>query len=119
MTKLILRIVINAVALWIAAYFIRGIELNEQIGQLALTAIIFGLVNALIKPVLALVSCPITMLTLGLFTLVINALMLMLTAYFAPGLAVANFWSALLGAIIISIVSTVLSFALADDDRKK
>jgi putative membrane protein len=96
-----------------------GIELDENLGQLAVTAIIFGLVNALIKPILSIVSCPINILTLGLFTLVINALMLMLTAYFAPGLAVEGFWNAFLGALIISIVSTLLSFVLVDNDRKK
>jgi putative membrane protein len=80
--------------------------------------VVFGIVNALIKPIVSLISCPITVLTLGLFTLVINALMLMLTGYFAPGLEVEGFVPALIGGLVVAIVSTILSFALADNTRK-
>jgi len=119
MTRLILRIVINAVALWVAAYFVPGIGVTDQVTGLLVAAVVFGVVNALIKPIVSIVSCPITILTLGLFTLVINALMLMLTDYFAPGLSVDGFIPALIGGLVIGIVSTLLSFVLVDKDNKK
>ncbi len=118
MGKLVLRIVINAVALWVAAYVVPGIGVTSDVAGLLVAAVVFGLVNALIKPVLSIVSCPITLLTLGLFTLVINALMLMLTDYFARGLTVDGFMPALIGGLVISIVSTLLSFVLADNGKK-
>ncbi len=116
MVKLILRIVINAVALYVADRLVAGISVPEDVGGLLLVAIVFGLVNAFIKPIVALLSCPLTIITLGLFTLVINALMLMLTGLLVGGLAVENFWSALMGAIIISIISTILSWFLTDKE---
>lgn len=115
MLNLILRIVINAVALWVAAWIVPGISLDENLGGLLLAAVVFGLVNAFIKPIVQFLSCPITILTLGLFTLVINALMLMFTAWLTGGaVSTDGFWAAFLGAIIISIVSTVLSWFLPD-----
>ena len=118
MAKLILRVVINAVALWVAAYVVPGIGVTDQVTGLLVAAVVFGVVNALIKPIVSLVSCPITVLTLGLFTLVINALMLMLTDYFAPGFNVDGFIPALIGGLVVGVVSTVLSFVLVDKDRK-
>jgi putative membrane protein len=117
MVRLIIRVVINAVALWVAGYLLReqGLTVPQDAAGLLLVAIVFGLVNALIKPVVQLLSCPLTMLTLGLFTLVINALMLMLTGWLTGGaVTTANFWVALLGAVIISVVSTILSWFLGD-----
>lgn len=116
MARFLLRLVINAVALWVAAYFIGGIELSTGGGSILLVALIFGLINALIRPVVALLTCPFYILTLGLFTFIVNALMLMLTAFVSGNsLNVNNFWAALLGGIVISIVSTVLSLVLIDD----
>lgn len=112
MTNLIIRIVINAVALFVAAYLVPGIEITENAGGLLLVAIVFGLVNALIKPIVSILTCPINVLTLGLFTLVINALMLMLTAAMTDILKVDGFIPALLGSIVISLVSLVLSHFL-------
>lgn len=116
MTNLVIRIVINAVALFAAAYFVPGITITEHVGGLMLVAVVFGLVNALIKPVISILTCPVNVLTLGLFTLVINALMVMLTAWLTPGqLSAEGFWPALLGGIVISIVSLVLSMVLSDN----
>ncbi len=93
MGKLIIRLVINAVALWVAAYF-GTIGLTNNVVGVAIVAIIFGVVNAVIKPVVSLLTCPINILTLGLFTFVINALMLMLTAWLSAGrLEVGGFGS--------------------------
>jgi putative membrane protein len=116
--RLLLRILINAAALWVAAYFVHGIHAGGP-GSFLAVAVVFGLVNALVRPVLKLLSCPIIFLTLGLFTLVLNALMLMLTAWASRLLgidfSVDAFWpSAFLGALIVSLVSTVLSWLVPD-----
>lgn len=125
MLKFIVSVLVNALALWVAAWLLPGIELgseaaaapsgNETVGSITsylFVGLIFGLVNALVRPVVSLLSLPLTILTLGLFTIVINAGMLMLTSWitsFTPfNFTVDNFfWTAILGAIIISLVSLV------------
>lgn len=115
MRNLIIRLFVNAVALWIAARLVGGIDLTEAFWPLLLVAAIFGLVNALLKPLVLLFSLPFVILTLGLFTLVINALMLWLTSAFTDALHVAGFLPALLGGILISVVSFVFSMVLPED----
>ena len=111
--RLILRILINAVAVWAASHVIRGITPLDQLSSVLLVAVILGVVNALIKPVFKLITCPVEILTLGLFTLVINAAMLGLTAWIAGELsipfAIDGFIAACLGALVISIISWVLT----------
>lgn len=116
--QFLISLLINAVALWVAARFVSGIQLPGSITHLLLVALVFGLVNAIIKPVLKLLSFPIQILTLGLFTLVINALMLLLTASLAKGwgFAVDGFGPAFWGALIISVVSALLGLFTADSD---
>ncbi|MEX1258122.1 MAG: phage holin family protein, partial [Gemmatimonadota bacterium] len=80
MQNLVIRLFVNAVALWVAAQLVSGIQLTGDFWPIILVAAVFGLVNALIKPVALLLSLPFLIITLGLFTIVINALMLMLTA---------------------------------------
>jgi putative membrane protein len=113
--KIILRILINAAALWLAASCVPGIHAGG-IGSVLALALVFGVVNALVRPFLKLVSCPIILLTLGLFTLVVNALMLMFAAWVGRGLgidfAVDGFVPAFLGALLVSVVSTLLSWLL-------
>jgi putative membrane protein len=120
----LIRIVVNAVALAAAAWLFDGIEVGgADDGDRALTllvvALIFGLVNAFIAPVIKLVSLPFIILTLGLLLLVINALMLLLTSRIAEAFeldfTVDGFWSAVLGSIVISIVGAVLNGVLRDD----
>jgi putative membrane protein len=115
--RLLLRILINAAALWVAASLVNGIHAGGA-GSILAVAVVFGFVNAFIRPLLKLLSCPIIFLTLGLFTLVLNALMLMLTAWVGTQLGidfkVDRFWDAFLGALIVSIVSTVLSWLIPD-----
>jgi len=113
--KLLLRLVINAVALWVAAYFINGIHIRGGILTLAIVALIFGLVNAFIKPVVKFFAFPFILLTLGLFTLVINALMFGLTALLSDNFQVDGIVPAFLGSIVVSVVSVVLSWFLIDD----
>lgn len=114
--KLILRLLINAAALWLAAYFVDGVTLSGSILGILFVALIFGLINALIGPVIKFLSLPVILLTLGLFTLVINALLLWLTAAILPNLSVSGFWPAFWGALVISIVSWILSAFLKDED---
>ena len=113
MRHLLLRWIINAIALAVAATFVSGIHVDGGWLVLALVALIFGLVNALIRPVVALLTCPLIILTLGLFTLVINAVMLLLASWIAGllgiGFTVDGFWPAFWGGLVISIVSIILS----------
>ncbi len=109
---LVVRFLVNVAALWLAQALVRGFDIDSA-GALAFGAIIFGLVNAFIRPVVAMFSCLITCATLGLFTLIINAAMLGLTAWIAGKLGLAfrvdGFIAAFLGALVISVVSTLLS----------
>ncbi len=120
--RIILRIIINAVALFVTAYILPGIDITGGIWGLLLVAVIFGLVNAFIRPIVKLFSLPITCLTLGLFSLVINAGMLLLTALLAgsfltfTGNLLQNLFTAFIAAIIISIISAVLGWFVPDKD---
>jgi putative membrane protein len=117
MFKLLVRLVINAVAIWVAAELIGGISLDtaDPTG-VALVAIVFGIVNAVLKPIAKLLGFPFIILTLGLFTLVINAGLLALTAGVVDALAITGFWPAVWGALIVSIVSWFLGMFVSDDD---
>ncbi len=117
--KIVMRIIINAVAIWLATYFVAGFTFSGDLIALIIVAIIFGLINTFIRPIIAFVSFPVTLLTLGLFTLVINALMLWLTVWFSSSLSlegggVGRFITVFVAAIIISLVSTVLGWFLSD-----
>jgi len=105
---LLLRILINAVALLAVAYFIPGITVTGFVGAL-IAAIVLGLVNAVLKPILIILSLPLEILTLGLFTFVINALLFWFVGQLGLGLTVHGFWPAFIGSIILSIVSMILS----------
>jgi len=115
--RFLIRLVFNAVALW-AATFVPGIWSDGGLVSFLLVALVFGFVNALIRPLLALLSCPLIILTLGLFTLILNALMLQLTAWIGSSLGlgfhVRGFVAAFLGSIVVSVVSTLLSWLLPD-----
>ncbi|MGB5755561.1 MAG: phage holin family protein [Acidimicrobiales bacterium] len=114
--RIVLRILINAAALWAAATLLDGITLSSRLLDVIGVAVVFGLINAFIKPVAKLLTLPLTILTLGLFTLVINAGMLGLAARLTGGLEVNGFFTAVGGSIIISIVSWALSVLLPDGD---
>jgi len=121
MKSWIVRVVINACALAVAAWLFTGILINgaterNRVLTLLLVALIFGVVNEFVRPVVALLSVPLYLLTLGLFYFVVNALMLWLTSWLADlvglGFRVHGFWTAVFGAIIISIVSWVMGMVL-------
>src|SRR5512133_3102284 len=110
MGKLILRIIVSAVAIAVTASILPGIHVvNNDIGTYLLLGLIFGIINALVKPLVSLLTCPLVIVTLGLFVLVINGFMLLLTAAFSGGrLVVDGLGWAILGGIIMGIVNVVL-----------
>lgn len=109
----VIRLVFTAVALWVAVYFVPGIEHTGPALELLWVALIFGLVNALVRPVLLTLSCPLVLLTLGLFVFVLNALMLWLTSALSTAFGlefhVDGFIPALIGGLVVGIVSAVLN----------
>ena len=117
--RIILRILINAAALWVAAQLFDGITLSDRPLSVLFVAIVFGLVNSFIRPVVKLLTFPITIVTLGLFIFVVNAAMLQLTDWLTSGLEVSGFWTAIGGGIVISVVSWFLSVLLPDEDRSR
>jgi putative membrane protein len=124
LTKLLISWLINAAALTVAAWVIPGITVSDEQAWVAVAvmAVIFGLINTLIRPFLKLLACPLIILTMGLFALVINGLMLWLSSWIAGSLDVGfhvdGFLAALLGAVVISVVSFVLSLIIGDDGRR-
>jgi len=123
--KLLIRWAITAFALFVAAWLVPGITVDSSGWVIyAAMAVILGLVNAVVRPILKLLTCPLIVLTLGLFTLVINALTLWLSSLIAVrwlnlDFHVRTFWAALLGSVIVSIVSVALSIFVKDDDEKE
>jgi len=124
LNRILIGWVINAVALAVAAYLVPGIEIVGEPAwvTVAAMALVFGLVNALIRPLLKLLTCPLIILTLGVFTLVINGLMLSLASWigrhFGVGFEVLGFWPAFWGALVISVASFFLTLALSDHRQK-
>lgn len=135
---LVLRLIVNAVALWVATLIVPGIALHDTTGigvpgagavenevnvptitALLIVAVVFTLVNAVVKPIVQLLSLPLTIITLGLFLLVVNALMLMLTGWitttfqpFGAEYVVSGFWAAFFGAIVVGLVNWVFGMLL-------
>ena len=123
MTKFFFRWAINAVALYVAVLVVPGIDLRGSWTDVLWLALIIGLLNALVRPLLKFLTCPLIILTLGLFTIVINTIMLLLTSRIAQGfgigLSVDGFWTAVLGSLVISIVSIVMSVIFRDELKGK
>ncbi|WP_276522212.1 phage holin family protein [Kallotenue papyrolyticum] len=116
--RFLLRLSINIIAILVAVSLVPGLDLEGPWWGLALVALLFGLINTAIRPLLFLLTLPFVIITLGLFMLVINALMLYLTSWLAAGFGVTlridHFLAAVLGALIIGIVSTALSILSGD-----
>lgn len=120
---LLLRLLINAGALWAATLLVPGISFVGDTGRFLVVALVFGLLNALVRPILLLLSLPLLILTLGLFTFVLNAFILMMLGSLSEGIGlgfhVNGFFPAFVGALIVTIVSFVLSmFVKPSSDRK-
>jgi Predicted membrane protein len=113
MRNLLLHWAFNAVALWVAAHFISGLTFTGDLLHLLAVAAVFGLVNSLVRPLLTILTCPLIIITLGLFTLVINALMLILTGWLSEswnlGFSVTGFGPAFWGGLVVGLVSLALS----------
>ncbi|MCU0534205.1 MAG: phage holin family protein [Hydrococcus sp. Prado102] len=108
MPNFLLTWLVTAVALLITAHIVPGFKFDHWTTA-AIAAIILGLVNAIVRPIFVLLTFPLTLLSLGLFLIVINALMLWLVGFLVPGFIVAGFLSALIGSIVLAIVTTILS----------
>lgn len=118
MRNFVIRIFVNALALSAAAWLVPGISLTGGVGDVLLVALVFGLVNAILKPIVLLLSLPFLLLTLGLFAFVVNGVMLLVTAHFTGHLAVSGLGAAILGSLVISLVTAVLGGALKDERRR-
>jgi putative membrane protein len=121
--RLLLRWALAAAAVWAAVRLIPGIRIEEGLGPLFAVALILGAVNAVVRPILNFLACGVIFLTLGLFLLVINAAMLLLTGSIARSFGidftVDGFIPAILGSLVISLVSYLASFLLSDSDDKR
>jgi putative membrane protein len=122
MTKFILRWIINAIALFAAVRLVPGVILQGSWTSIIWLALIFGLINAFLRPLLKLLTCPLIFLTLGLFTLLINTFLFWLTGQvgqvFGIGLTINGFWPAFLGGLVVTVVSVVLSLILKDELKR-
>ena len=111
MLGFVIRTAVTALALWVAVAIVPGLAAADT-GTLVLAAIVLGIVNALVRPVAVVLTIPITIVTFGLFLLVVNAAMLGLVAWLVPSFTVAGFWAAVFGSIVVSIVSAFINGAL-------
>jgi putative membrane protein len=111
MLRFVIRALVGALGLWVASRIVPGIAVHS-LASLLWAAVLLGVVNAIVRPILLLLTLPITVLTLGLFLLVINGLMLMLVAVFVHGFVVHGLWAAILGSIVVSLTSWVADMVL-------
>jgi putative membrane protein len=120
--RFFVRLLITAAALWVATRLVSGLTATGGWTTLLAVALVFGVLNAIVRPVLTFLSFPFLIMTLGLFTFVLNAVMLLLTSALSGrlglGFHVAGFWAAFWGAIVVSIVSMLLSVFVPDERQK-
>lgn len=116
--RFLFRVLLNAVALLVAAWLIPGVHITGPLPAI-LSGLLLGVVNALVRPVLLLLTLPFTLLTLGLFIFVVNAICFALTAGLVQGFEVSGFLAALLGSIVVSIVSWILNALVADNNEQR
>jgi putative membrane protein len=112
----VLRLIVNAAALWVAAQLVPGIVVTG-LTPLLLAALVLGLINAVVRPILLVLTLPLTLMTLGLFIFILNAFCLWLTSRIVSGFVVESFAAALLGALVVSIVSWLLTAFVSDAGR--
>lgn len=117
MRNFFIRLIVNALALAVTAYVLPGIDINDNVGTLLVVALVFGIVNALIKPFVTFLSLPLIVVTLGLFYLVVNGLMLLITdALVGANFQVDGIGWAILGGLVMGIVGSILESALGLDE---
>lgn len=117
--RLLFRLLLNALAIAVVARLLPGIHVvNQSLGTYLLIALVFGIVNTLLKPILTFLTCPLVALTLGLFILVINGVMLLITSALLPDLLIIDgFWWAVLGGIIISLLNMIFESLVGGDNN--
>jgi putative membrane protein len=119
----LVRLLVNAAALWVATRLVPGVSYDGGALPLLAVALVFGVVNAFLRPVAKILTFPLIIVTLGIFALVINGLMLWLTSSLSSALGlgfhVSGFWAAFWGGLVVSVVSTILSMLVADAKRKE
>lgn len=115
LTPFLIHWAITALALWVASYLFRGIKF-ESTGSLLIAALLLGFANAVVKPLLIVLTLPLTLLTFGLFLLVINALMILLVSALVRGFKVSGFWTALFASIFISLLSIAIGSMFGGSD---
>jgi len=118
----LIRLLVNAAALWVATRIVPGVNYQGEVLPFLGVALVFGIVNAFIRPVTKVLTFPIIIVTLGIFIFVINGLMLWLTSSLSTSLGlgfhVTGFWAAFFGALVVTIVSTILSMFVSDSNRR-
>jgi len=114
MKGFVYRFLVNALALAVTAWIVKGIEING-VWSLFFAAMVLGVLNAFVRPIFLIFTLPLNILTMGLFTLVINGFMIMMASKVVRGFLIADFWSALVGAIFLAIISFLVNLLIADD----
>lgn len=114
--KFIIKIIVTALAVFVADYLLEGVHINRDAKTVVIVALVLALLNTFIKPILVLLTIPVTLVTLGLFLLIINALMVKWADNLVDGFTVDGWWSAILFSLIVSGVTSILT-AVADKDR--
>ena len=115
----IIRVLVTALAVWVAAYILPGVELANDARTIIIVSLVLALLNAIVKPILILLTIPVTIVTLGLFLLVINALMVIWTSELVTGFKVNSWITALLFSLLVSVVSSILHSIARDRSTKK
>jgi putative membrane protein len=117
----LIRLLVNAAALWVATAIVPGVTYNGEPLPFLVVALVFGVINATLRPIAKILTFPLIIVTLGIFALVINGLMLWLTSSLSAALGlgfhVSGFWAAFFGALVVSLVSLALSLAIKDVSR--
>lgn len=114
--NLLIRLLLNALAVFVLAHVLNGVAVDGYVGAI-IVAVVLSILNLLVKPILVILTFPITIITLGLFLLVINAVIILLADKLVDGFSVANFWTAILFSILLSILQWLLQSFLKDDKK--
>ena len=117
MATLVVKWLVNALAIFLVGNFLSGIHVPDYMTALWV-ALVLGIVNAVIRPILLLITLPVNVLTLGLFTFVVNGFMFWMATLFVRNFVIDGFWTAILGALIVSVISTILNRFLLGKDGK-
>ncbi len=113
MKSFIVRLGAYAVALYLTSLMVQGIFF-DTVAAVVLASMVLSILNAILRPILIILTLPVNLLTLGLFTFVVNGFMLKITSFLVPGMAVAGFWTATLGALILTVVSSIITWLIGE-----